>query len=155
MPRDPAVPALLRTIQAVRRCFWLLKNASDNLMVDLGVTASQRAVLEHLAEFGPATVPAIARHKTVSRQAIQELMDSLLAKRWVTSESNPAHRRSCNCALSRTGRALFKAIQAREIRALSRLAQPFDARSLANAATQLERLQQELKHSTSKGESRD
>jgi DNA-binding MarR family transcriptional regulator len=155
MPQEPAVLALLSTLQAIRRCFWLLKNASDALIADLGVTASQRAVLEHLATIGPATVPAIAQHKAVTRQAIQELMDSLLQKHWVTAAENPAHRRSSIYALSRSGRALFRTIQSREARILTRLARQFDARLLANAATQLALLQQALKDSAPPGDPHD
>ena len=42
------VKDLARIITGVRRCFWLLGAVSDEMIADLGVTASLRAILQHL-----------------------------------------------------------------------------------------------------------
>lgn len=144
MSTATALPDLVSTLKSIRRCFWLLKNVSDAMLTDLGITASQRAILEHLVDAGPATVPVIAAAKSVKRQSIQELIDSLLAKALITATANPAHRRSPQYQLSRAGVTLFKTIEAREIRVLKRLAGGLDARALTVTATTLTHLHTHL-----------
>jgi DNA-binding MarR family transcriptional regulator len=136
---------LTRVITGVRRCFWLLGTASDEMVADLGVTASLRAVLEHLTEFGAQTVPQIAREKAVKRQSIQVLVDQLRHLGLVSVQDNPAHRRSVLIALTKQGKAIFGEIQAREIRALAELGKTLDGRALATTAETLTSLRDALK----------
>ena len=135
---------LYRTITGIRRCFWLLATVSDEMLADLGLTASLRAVLEHLDEFGPQTVPRIAREKSVKRQSIQALVDRLLALGLVRTEENPAHRRSVLIALTPQGAAAFRAIRRREAERLSELQGTLNMKALAVTADTLSALRTAL-----------
>lgn len=114
-------------IVEIRGAFNELKAFADDASADLGVTAAMRAVLEHLARFGPSTVPDIAREKSVSRQHIQKLADALVEAGLARFEPNPAHRRSALLVPTETGTATFATIRRREGRALARLGEGLDA----------------------------
>ncbi|NQV81554.1 MAG: winged helix-turn-helix transcriptional regulator [Alphaproteobacteria bacterium] len=117
-------------IREVRTCFNLLKRLSDDLVADLGINASLRAVIESLAEDGAQTVPAIAKSKGVSRQHIQVNMDGLLAKGLAQSRNNPAHKRAPLYALTTAGEEIFAKVRQRETVILTRLSQTLDSESL-------------------------
>lgn len=136
---------LARVIAGVRRCFWLLGAVSDEMIADLGVTASLRAVLEHLHEFGAQTVPQIAREKAVKRQSIQALVDQLRGLGLVSVRDNPTHRRSVLVATTSEGRALFRKIETREARVLAALGETLSAGDLATTAATLTSLRAALK----------
>jgi DNA-binding MarR family transcriptional regulator len=112
---------IYRLILEIRGAFNELKAFADDAHSDLGVTAAMRAVLEHLARFGPSTVPDIAREKSVSRQHIQKLADTLVAGGLARFEDNPAHKRSAFLVPTEAGEAAFATIRAREAEALARL----------------------------------
>ncbi len=135
---------LVLLIAATRRAFQALKATADGLHEDLGVSASLRALLEQIDAHGPATVPAIARVKKVTRQHIQQLADAGLAAGLVEARANPAHRRSPLIALTPRGAEIFAEIRARERAALAALAEElgpdFTGRDAAAAAAALDRL---------------
>lgn len=133
-----------RVIAEVRRCFWLLASVSDEMIADLRLTASLRAVLEHLDEGGPQTVPQIAREKTVKRQSIQALVDRLLELGFVSTKDNPTHRRSVLIELTPSGKAVFRKIRQREARVLADLSTRLDDRGLAATARTLAGLRSTL-----------
>ncbi|HEY5597467.1 MAG TPA: MarR family transcriptional regulator, partial [Kiloniellales bacterium] len=113
----------------VRACFNRLKALGDALHRDIGVTAAMRAVLETLYEAGEQTVPQIARSKSVSRQHIQVLVNSLIGAELVAVEPNPADRRSPLVAFTKEGRMTFKCMRQREKAAIADLARtlaPYD-----------------------------
>ncbi len=85
------------------------------------LTASMRVVLELLLREGPTSVPDMARARLVSRQHIQQQVDTLLGRKLVRREHNPAHKRSALIALADRGRALIQNMRADELHALSRL----------------------------------
>ena len=117
----------------VRRCFQLLKTLSDEMIADLGLTASLRAVLEHLDERGPQTVPQIAEEKSVRRQSIQALVDQLREAGLVTTKANPAHRRSVLVSLTREGGTVFAKVRKRERAKLQEILQDLEDEDLATA----------------------
>jgi DNA-binding MarR family transcriptional regulator len=151
---DDTLP-LVETIRAVRRCFWLLASASDDLIADLGLTAAQRAVLEHLDEHGDSTAPQIAAEKSVKRQSIQELVDQLRDMGMVEVRDNPLHKRSVLIALSEAGRATFKTIRQREAVELKRVMSAMDTRALETSAKTLRALQDVLAALAVKGSNHD
>jgi DNA-binding MarR family transcriptional regulator len=142
-------------IDQIRRAFWLLASISDEIVADLRLTSSTRAILEHLDEHGPATVPQIAAMKSRRRQSIQELVDQLAANRLVTFKNNPKHRRSQLVLLTETGKKTFAEVQARERRFLDEIARSLDGRSLSSAATTLEDLRTALAVKHQQGEYHD
>ena len=94
-------------IEAVRACARELRFTIGELHNDLGVTAAVRSVKEHLRQKGPSTVPDIARAKSVSRQNIQVIVDSLLQSGLVSIKPNPVHKRSSLVALTKKGESTF------------------------------------------------
>lgn len=129
--------ALRTVIDATRHLFHRLANAADAAHADLGVTASQRAVLEALARDGAQSVPQIARAKGVSRQHIQMIVNSLSAAGLVDARDNPAHQRSPLLVLTPDGERCFRDIGNREQEILTELAQSFRLGDLEVAAETL------------------
>lgn len=87
-----------------------------------GLTVGTRAVLELLADSGPATVPDLARTLDVSRQATQRLANELVRAGYAETAPNPRHRRSVLVRLTRAGSDSFAAIHRQEIEQLATLA---------------------------------
>jgi DNA-binding MarR family transcriptional regulator len=128
---------LLTLISGVRRSFWLLGSVSDQILFDLGLTASLRAVLEHLASEGPQTVPQIAQAKHVKRQSIQALVDELCERGLTETLENPSHKRSVLIALTKAGAATYREIRALEKGPLTALLRDLDGHDLEGAADAL------------------
>jgi DNA-binding MarR family transcriptional regulator len=93
-----------------------------------------RGVLELILLDGPATVPAVARARGVSRQHIQQQVDVLLERGLVERQHNPAHKRSSMIALTDKGRALIQNMRAEELNALSRMQVGVSDNALLEAA---------------------
>lgn len=120
-------------LDEVRLLFHQAAQAAEDLHAAEPVTVSMRAVLELLQRTGPATVPAIARRRHVTRQHIQTQVNALLAQGLVAAEDNPAHRRSPSIALTPDGARMIRRITDRERRFLARLDLPLDPQELARA----------------------
>jgi DNA-binding MarR family transcriptional regulator len=140
----PSVVPLQSVVAEIRQCFHLFKAYADRLHEPLGISGAMRAVLEALARSGPATVPDIARKKSVARQHIQTIVDELAQLKLVESRENPRHRRSALIALTRKGEALFASIDAREGPIWERLAAGIDPRKAALAAQTLASLRKSV-----------
>lgn len=140
--------ALNRLMRLVRATFQDMRAAGDALHADIGINASQRAVLEHLSEQGDATVPDIARAKNVSRQHIQKIADSLAAEGLVQFAANPGHKRSPFVALTDSGLKTFDKVRAREGRHIQAIAASFSGAQLHEAIVALEKLRAELARET-------
>ena len=117
-----------------RLLFHTLRQWSDTLHAELRVGASMRGVLELILLDGPATVPAVARARGVSRQHIQQQVDVLLERGLVERQHNPAHKRSSMIALTDKGRALIQNMRAEELNALSRMQVGVSDNALLEAA---------------------
>jgi DNA-binding MarR family transcriptional regulator len=109
-------------ISQVRKSYNLLKSLSEQLLQDLDVNPSKRAVIEHLSRHGACTVATIAKHKNVSRQHIQIIMNALEKEHYVIPSQNPSHKRSPYFQLSEKGGMIFNEILRREAEPLTRLA---------------------------------
>ena len=104
-----------------RLLFQALKEWSETLHAELGLTAAMRGVLELILLGGPSTVPGMARARGVSRQHVQQQVDALLERGFLERQANPAHRRSSLIALTDKGHALIQNMRADELNALSRM----------------------------------
>ena len=143
---DKSTPDVEKITGEVRHLYQVLKSLADALHRDSGLNASNRAVMEALAD-GPRTVPDIARSKSVTRQHIQLLVDELAKSDLVELRPNPAHQRSPLVALSRKGEALFASLRKREAPLVEQLAAALDARKAAatvQTLTALRRRAEEL-----------
>lgn len=141
---DKRVTNMVRVMTSVRQCFWLLAAVSDDMIADLDLTASMRAVLQSLDQFGPQTVPQIARQKAVKRQSIQALVDQLRVRGHVERADNPAHRRSVLIRLTKEGARRFAEIRKREAKELADLVARFEIGELDITFRTLETLCMEL-----------
>lgn len=137
-----------KTLQAliwqVRRLFQDLSCESSELLQDLGINTSQRAVLEFLSNQESQTVPDIARRFDVSRQHIQQLVNELLKKGLVETSHNPRHKRSVLIQRTAAGRTMFETIQQREAKVLKQMAPYFTLKDLETALGTLGQLSQML-----------
>ena len=118
-----------------RRLFRALARAADEALQPLGITASDRALIEFLArESGPISLAALARKRSVSRQHIHQSLGRLRDPRWIAREPDPDDARSTLLQLTDEGRLLWKEVRAVDRAVLRRLARQFDAAKV-NAAT--------------------
>jgi DNA-binding MarR family transcriptional regulator len=124
-------PPIYELILDIRAAFRALRDFSDQMNEARGITAARRAVMEYLADHGPATVPQIAEAKLVSRQHIQTNADELVAQGLADWSDNPAHRRSRLLHLSTTGAEVFAEIRREEAAYLDQLGKKLDATSIA------------------------
>lgn len=135
---------LYRLIVEIRRAFNALASAGDDLHADLGITSAMRALMEHLEDHGPATVPDIARAKNVSRQHIQQVANALEAAGLLAFVANPRHKRSPFAAMTDKGTATFAEIRRREAKVLTGLADRLVAGEAAAAADTISKLRAAL-----------
>jgi len=101
-----------------------------------------RSVLRVLDEYGPQSVPQIARLRGTSRQNIQILVNRLEAEGCVELVGNPAHKRSELVQLTGPGRNLFAKAAEREATFLAELEARVPETEVASAASLLRRLRQ-------------
>jgi DNA-binding MarR family transcriptional regulator len=104
-----------------RLFFHALKRWAEALHQDRGLSVPMRAVLELLLRAGPQTVPEMARARGVSRQHIQQQVDSLLNRFLLERRDNPAHKRSPQLALTDKGRALIQDMRVEELDELAQI----------------------------------
>ncbi len=142
-PTEPARELENLTL-SVRACFRELGAVANTLHQGLSVTAAMRAVMEHLADHGPQTVPDIAGAKRVSRQNIQVRVDRLSERELVELRPNPAHRRSALVALTEHGRRTFAAMQGSEHKLFAELASGLPKASIRTARKVLSQLTHDL-----------
>lgn len=147
--------ALYRVFGEVRTCFNRLKSLAEQLHSDLGINPSMRAVMEALAAHGAQTVPDIARQKGVSRQHIQNIMNSLGDAGFAELIDNPAHKRSPLFALTGKGEAVFTEIRERETEPLRAIAKRISPGALDEARKLLGELNRQLERQIEKGKPAD
>ncbi|WP_250007399.1 MarR family winged helix-turn-helix transcriptional regulator [Actinoplanes sp. M2I2] len=110
-----------------------------------GLTVGMRAVLEVLAELGPATVPAIGERLDLARQGIQRHVNDLAHLGLVEARANPAHRRSVLIGLTAAGTARFARIRDDELGRLDRMAAGCTTDEIATAVKVLRSLGRDVR----------
>jgi DNA-binding MarR family transcriptional regulator len=138
------VRALEALLDEARSLFYQLRAAAEEIQEDLDISVGQRAILSWIGENGPATVPEIARARKVSRQHIQSVVNRFAARGLVSSEDNPAHRRSSIVQLTGQGRVLVEELDRREVRIWRALDLEVKRRDMDDAAGVLSRLRRLL-----------
>jgi len=106
-----AVRSLLDQTRSLER---RVRDAAEEYLQDLGISAGSRLLLRFLSDEGPTTVPSIARARGVSRQHIQTVVDGLRLRDLVERIENPAHKRSKLIRLSPLGELLLAEVDRRE-----------------------------------------
>ncbi|MCY1139883.1 MarR family winged helix-turn-helix transcriptional regulator [Actinoplanes sp. Pm04-4] len=134
--------------EVLRNVRPLVLNSARVVEADLaadGLTVGMRAVLEILAEHGPATVPAIGERLDLARQGIQRHVNDLGALGLVEIRENPAHRRSVLVGLTAAGTAKFKRIRADELGRLEAMAAECTDDEIATAVKVLRSLNRDVR----------
>jgi DNA-binding MarR family transcriptional regulator len=78
------------TVSLNHRLQWV----AERMYGEDGRRATRRGLLRGLVRYGPQTVPALAKARTVTRQNVQPVVDALLAEGLVRLAENPKHARS-------------------------------------------------------------
>ena len=129
----------------------------NRLAVAEGLTAARWQVLGAVALAGrPLTVPQIARRMGLTRQAVQESVNRLLAEALVEARDNLDHRRSPLIGLTALGSQKYTAVDQRQARWINELAAGLQITDLAAAAHVLrdlgDRLANNRRDGTEKGQ---
>ena len=120
--------------------YFRMRRAAEDMMGEGAQSSGRRSVLKSLVNAGPQTVPQMARHRTVSRQHIQKLVNGLLEDGFVELIDNPAHRRSKLVQVTATGREAAEATLQREAEILPELVSGIPIEDLETATRVLEHL---------------
>jgi DNA-binding MarR family transcriptional regulator len=126
----------------------LLLADGNRLAAAEGLTAARWQVLGAVALAGrPLTVPQIARRMGLTRQAVQESVNRLLAEALVEARDNLDHRRSPLIGLTELGSQKYTAVDQRQARWINQLAAGLQSTDLAAAARLLRDLGDRLERS--------
>lgn len=131
---------VLACINEIPRAYFRIAAAADRLHADLGVTGAARGVMRDLFLDGERTAPDLARTKPVTRQAIQPVLDDLVARGFALALENPRHRRSKVYRLTQKGIDICVEVQRRELDALREHLPAFAGADFAGAADALRRI---------------
>lgn len=127
-------------IESLREAFFALRGLSTRMLADLECSPAERGVIAELGKQGPRPVPAMARARGISRQAMQKAVDAMIERGWLGTEPNPEHARSQLIALTPAGDKLWTLIKKREAAALGARELPVSATELARATAVLAKL---------------
>ena len=108
--RGPAADAFSGLVVQVLKLAGLLEAAGNTLAAPAGQSAARWQVLA-AAEHQPATVAAVARALSLTRQSVQRVADLLVADGLARYVDNPAHQRAKLLALTPAGLDALHAIQ--------------------------------------------
>ena len=113
-----------------------------------GLTVRMRAVLEILADGGPATVPDIAQRLEIKRQYVQLMINDTHAAGFTKAVANPRHQRSKLIALTEAGQSLIAQVMQREKELLQTIGSDLSEDELVITLKTMQRLIARLKSST-------
>ncbi len=145
--------AATTVVLEIFRVNGLLLAAGTRLAAQEALTAARWQVLGAVALAGrPLTVPQIARRMGLTRQAVQESVNRLLAEALAEARDNPDHRRSPLLGLTELGRQRYAAVDRRQTRWINELAAGLTVTDLAAAAGMLHELGDRLETSERHGQ---
>ena len=124
------VDRLILTVAVFAKA-WHTKR--DVALAGTDISPPVRALLAALETSGPRAVPKLALALGVTRQAVQPLVDTLVAAGRAELLPNAANRRSPLVRLTDEGQRLFAAIRGAEMAPIGRIAKRFQAVEIANA----------------------
>lgn len=149
--------AATAVVLEIFRVSGLLLADGNRLAAAEGLTAARWQVLGAVALAGrPLTVPQIARRMGLTRQAVQESVNRLLAEALVEARDNLDHRRSPLVGLTELGSQKYAAVDQRQARWINELSAGLKTTDLAAAARVLrdlgDTLESSQRHSPEKGQ---
>ncbi len=144
MSTDGLYP-LSAIVDEIMRARGRLLSATADFGAAEGLTGSQNTVLTAVAEaVRPPTVPQIGRSLGHTRQAIQQIADSLVAQGLIEAVDNPDHKRAKLLRLTERGHEVHAAVERRSRAWQVRIAEGIDPAELAAAASTLRLLRNRL-----------
>lgn len=141
MPEDRAASELVAEVIGL---FYVFRKAEERMHGDGDLGEPQRALLFALQRLGPATVPAIAREQSLTRQRVQQIANELLERGLLEKQQNPASRRSPLLRLSRMGQKRVLSMLGKEQRLYRSLPRRLGARRIGTALTVLRQIRREV-----------
>ncbi len=135
--RSPAQGELRAVVDETIALFHRLRWVAEQIYEEEGRSIARRGILRGLARYGPQTVPALARARSVTRQHVQEVVDALLADRLVELGENPKHSRSRLVRPTARGAALVARMDEIDARVLPAAAGAIPRRDLEVTARTL------------------
>jgi DNA-binding MarR family transcriptional regulator len=124
------------TIALFHRLRWV----AEQIYGEDGRSTARRGIVRGLVRYGPQTVPALARVRSVSRQHVQEVVDALAASGLVELVDNPAHARSRLVRATAKGEAFVDAMDRTDAKVLASLGLRSTSRELLVTAQTLRAL---------------
>lgn len=132
--------AVMTTLEESVSLFFRLRAVLEDIHGHSEISGSMRGVMRDLKQYGPMTVPQMARSRPVSRQHIQAIVNDLQQAELVELSENPRHKRSRLVQLTPTGEAALSEIVAREHAVLNEMDIPVSVHELNQANDVLARL---------------
>ena len=114
--------------------FHLLRWVAEQIYGEDGRSTARRGILRGLVRYGPQTVPALSRARSVTRQHTQEVVARLARDRLVELVPNPAHARSRLVRATPRGEDLVQRMDSVDERVLALISDRFSRRELGVAA---------------------
>jgi DNA-binding MarR family transcriptional regulator len=143
--RTPSGEAVTQVILSTFRANGLLLGAGDLLSADEGLTSARWQVLGAIAlEKRPLTVPQIARRMGLTRQSVHATVQRLVREGLLELGSNRDHRRSALVGLTERGLASYRAVDARQVAWVNRLARGIKRSDAETAVRVLDHLSSRL-----------
>jgi DNA-binding MarR family transcriptional regulator len=140
---DVVSDAVESLIWEMRRLFRAVTVAAEEALKPLGITASDRALIEFLArERAPISLAELARKRSVSRQHIHQSLARLRDPRWIDRTPDPRDARSVRLRLTQEGRSLWKEIKRVDRIELAKIARHIDPWRVRTATETLHEIRQ-------------
>lgn len=137
--------ALTRFFLDVFRFHSALIAAGDRLTKPVGLTAARWQVLSTVARsIRPESVANIARLMGLTRQAVQRLVNEMLASGLLRYEPNPHHRRASLLIVTPSGREMFEEITNRQVIWANALAEGLSDEDIRKTNAAIVKLTQQL-----------
>jgi len=105
---------LLALLDRLVRFHFVARAASLSMLADFGLNTGERAMLVDIDRTETPTVAEMAHARSVSRQAIQKIVDGLRARGLVEALPHPTDQRTRLLRLTPGGESLLKGILDRE-----------------------------------------
>ncbi|NUO54666.1 MAG: hypothetical protein HOV80_37985 [Polyangiaceae bacterium] len=132
-PRTPIQSVVDETIALYQWLAWV----ADRLYGEEARGASRRWILRRLDREGPRTVSGLARLRSVRRQSLQPIVDTMVSERLLVLVANPNDARAPLVALSTRGRAVVTSLDRIDAAVLRAVSRGIDADALSVTATTL------------------
>jgi DNA-binding MarR family transcriptional regulator len=110
MPAQSATSASDYLTQRIGTLAKLMERNTTRMLADFGLSIAEWRVLAHLARHSTSTVRLLADQLFVDRAEASRAAASLIRRRYVKREDNPADRRSPRFSCTPKGVALFREI---------------------------------------------